>query len=414
MALVDFDRILNENPQKKLNIMYDNLRKNYNTEDAKAYYEFYKEQPLSFIIENSRSIFGEIQFGLPFYESIISNPNLCLFHVLESEKEKVIEFVEKAHENDRILDEHMQMIDHLFETVTTACENMEAIAVVAGYTESLNPEDEYGKEISDALYEYTLHEDNLDEIQALMEEVKDETFLTYSPFVEAVTSDASIIHKRFDIILKESANTPDTCNQYALCIATLSVLNESPSYKLAVTNLHDYNIKIAFETMSDSDLREFEESLAVRKIDGLDSEYVSPVSAVNDLFFDIAENATPDEDDLYIRKNLYLREQATLEPLLNMLLYENSISKDPSTEKVRSHNFFKNPETTLEQALQEVSEKYATYMEEEDSKDSDDDEDDDSDPDEPEDPNEKDDHDDTNDDKDDVDEQKEKDKSSKK
>ena len=88
MALIDKDVILNSNPTKRLRIAFENMKSDYTDSSAKAYMETYKDQPLAFIIENSRYIFSEPMYGFNFYkESVISNDHAFLFTEYENEKE---------------------------------------------------------------------------------------------------------------------------------------------------------------------------------------------------------------------------------------------------------------------------------------------------------------------------------------
>ena len=69
---INYEAILSTD-DKEIVRRHDSLRNNYTTESAEAYYEFYQDKPLSFILRNSRYIFSEPSKGLPFYESVLTN-----------------------------------------------------------------------------------------------------------------------------------------------------------------------------------------------------------------------------------------------------------------------------------------------------------------------------------------------------
>ena len=67
MPELDYEKILYSNPAKKLRIMHENLKQNFSETYAKDYSSVYTQQPLSFLLENSRYIFSEPMYGLAYY-----------------------------------------------------------------------------------------------------------------------------------------------------------------------------------------------------------------------------------------------------------------------------------------------------------------------------------------------------------
>lgn len=84
--------IINGTDTKALRNAFTSLKDNYTEEKASSYCEFYQEKPLSFILENSRYIFAEPTYGLPFYEAIINQEEIPFF-CFESECEKLKDFL---------------------------------------------------------------------------------------------------------------------------------------------------------------------------------------------------------------------------------------------------------------------------------------------------------------------------------
>lgn len=352
MALVNTERILNEVPQKRLLILYNGLKENYTEEKAGEYYEFYHKQPLSFIIENSRYIFGEEKYGLPFYESLIQNPNLCLFNEYYSEREKVKDYItelqEKHADSESLVKAH-----ELKETLTEACMKTHDIIVVAGYGRDVDIEADYGKEISDKVYEYTLGKPVMKDLQMLLESVPAPVFFTYAPFVVNETHETRLLNNRLSTLYLERTDE-EGYREYATDVALVSKLSQSVTYQEAVKHLQNRDARYILESLAESDLRTFAESLSIRKIPGFDPEYTSPVKAVNDLFDEMFEAA--DESKQLIKDNLHVMEKAVYEPLFDLLVYEHSMTDDTS-KLIKGYNFFKEG-TTLEDAMVEISRKY--------------------------------------------------------
>lgn len=92
MNNLDVSKIVNGTDKKALENAFIALKESYSEDSAKAYCEFYQDKPLSFILENSRYIFGEPSYGLPFYEHIINNHEMPFF-CFETECEKIKDFL---------------------------------------------------------------------------------------------------------------------------------------------------------------------------------------------------------------------------------------------------------------------------------------------------------------------------------
>lgn len=92
---INTDAVLNSNPKKKLMIAFENLKKDYTEENAKEYMNLYKNQPLGFIIDNSRYIFSEPFFGYEFYKDVIDNPYAILITEYGNEYDKISDFVDE-------------------------------------------------------------------------------------------------------------------------------------------------------------------------------------------------------------------------------------------------------------------------------------------------------------------------------
>ena len=100
MSFVNKEKILNANPLKRLLIGYEKLKENFTKEAAYSYMSLYKDQPLSFLLENSELIFKEPYYGYDFYKTLMEGENVeyPLFHQYDIEKGKVQNYLDQNKE----------------------------------------------------------------------------------------------------------------------------------------------------------------------------------------------------------------------------------------------------------------------------------------------------------------------------
>ena len=96
---INYENIINGTPNKRIKNAYDFMKSNYTKESAEEFKNAYEKEPLSSIIENSRLIFSEPYFGLPFFESVILNPKYCQFGSFDTERGKLKFFIEENSSN---------------------------------------------------------------------------------------------------------------------------------------------------------------------------------------------------------------------------------------------------------------------------------------------------------------------------
>ena len=184
MAVLDYDAILNSNQKKRLLIGYDNLKQNFNESEAASYSELYKDQPLSFILENSRNIFCEPYFGFDFYKNVImESEKYCMFTELENQKEIVADYM--SEHGEEMGDFQKEMYTGLLDLITEKCNELHNTIVVAGCSLEESKNDEWVRDLSDSLYEGAKNDyENMDKINTLMESVSDEiAYFCYVPYV---------------------------------------------------------------------------------------------------------------------------------------------------------------------------------------------------------------------------------------
>ena len=95
MPYINRDKILYGSPKKRLIIGFENLKQNFTEEAALEYSKLYKDQALSFIIENSRLIFAEPYYGYDFYKETMCGENeYVAFPKYRSEIDKLNTFID--------------------------------------------------------------------------------------------------------------------------------------------------------------------------------------------------------------------------------------------------------------------------------------------------------------------------------
>lgn len=169
MPELNIDRILNENPVKVLIREYEELKKDYTKMNSLKYKALYESQSLSFILENSRYIFGEPMYGCDFYKNIMES-HLIPFDMLKNEYDKVSEYVESY--SNKMSNDQKSSVNELLQCVTEKWEGMKnSCRLYSAMME--NAED--SRKYYDALYEQkTTGKDNSELLFSLLEE-KDNT-----------------------------------------------------------------------------------------------------------------------------------------------------------------------------------------------------------------------------------------------
>ena len=100
MPVLNTEKILTGTDQKKLITAFDSLSHNYTQESARNYQTYYKNKPLSFLIENASFIFREPNYGRPFMEWVATNCPMTYanrLHIKESMEDYVTENEHRMH-----------------------------------------------------------------------------------------------------------------------------------------------------------------------------------------------------------------------------------------------------------------------------------------------------------------------------
>lgn len=170
MPELDYNAILFGNPVKKLIAKHAELQESFSEDLAKDYSKIYMEQPLSFLLENSRYIFSEPMYGLDYYKEKISDKTTYLecAPAYPEELEKVEAFVEAY--GKKMSPEQKTKYDELVTLLQEKVEGSNSIRMMLEY-ESTHPTTEISPVVffthSPVLF---MKEDaNLEELNQVME-----------------------------------------------------------------------------------------------------------------------------------------------------------------------------------------------------------------------------------------------------
>ena len=147
----DVSKIINGTDKKALENNFNALKKSYSEENAKSYCECYQEKPLSFILENSRYIFGEPAYGLPFYEHIINNCEMPFF-CFENECEKIKDFLSEF--GTQMNPEQRTRFQALENTLETKMETYQTEIMLESFLLSKGEDEKAINDYYDSLYLY--------------------------------------------------------------------------------------------------------------------------------------------------------------------------------------------------------------------------------------------------------------------
>lgn len=292
MALVDYDKIVNGTPTKRIINAFNSMKDNYTEESAQEFYNVYSNEPLSAILENSRLIFSEPFNGSKFYSSRISNPSkLCIFESHNDEIEAISSYVE-SYGND-MSDEQKDIYTTLLTEMTDTKNSMKNTIIYSSYI-SENVDDTFEKKLSSLLYEYTYNKDaNVDYEKAFIESFEDNdpvVYLTYAPYVIKTAFENGDLFidlaSQVENIFVESDDT-DSIKMTINSVLCANKLKHDDAYIEAVNTInHNYRqyFKVLMEMTLIDVLNLTKPNITVPVED---VNHYSAESAVNSLFDDI-------------------------------------------------------------------------------------------------------------------------------
>ena len=308
MPELNKDRIFNESPTKVLIREYNSLKNDYSRLNALKYKEYYENEPLSFVIENSRYIFSEPIAGLGFYKNIMEN-SVIPYDKIEDEYCKVIDYYNEFSNN--MSDSQKHEYEMLIESMTNVIEdNKNSINLYNGIMENTD-EISY---IYDVLYEYqngNNEDKNLEILQEFVD-ASDASHLMDITRLSCVIEEVSPnVFNYLNKCYNENASTPE---DYSLNTFTTNVLSRMISDKYvreSVDNISNVNTRHLIQGLSGVVDSETLESVSTEIVKNYTPIYSTPTNSINKIF----------EDEMYAE--MYEEENNTTK--LNNLLCEKAI-----------------------------------------------------------------------------------------
>ena len=362
MSLVNVERILNDNPVKRLSIGFDKLKENYTESAAAEYLNLYKDMPVSFIVENSRMIFSEPYYGLDFYKNhVLEAAMIGTCVALPDEKEKVQNYLE---ENADVMDENQkQLYEDLITEMDHVMEEYAGTITVANYGNMKSGNSDFSKNISDALYEYVMSDDAderdkvLMKIDSLMESVTNPyTFYAYAPYVEA-TVNMPVTGRMFNDFYESETDDCDIAGRIITSVA-LSKLSGDKPYMEAVENIINSNVRRVITEYANTGISAFVNDITSDQVTKENAAlvYVSPTDSINSIFA-FEQTCENNIDELNGKKALVESYAEFLaDEVSNLLLYECQTCDD-LTRPVSGYDIFSEG-TSIADAYAQCSEFY--------------------------------------------------------
>lgn len=339
MSQLDYQKILTSNPTKHLRIAYENLKQNFDEIHAKEYVSIYEGQSIEFLLENSRYIFSEPIYGLPYYESQIfalENVPVCASYY-EDEADKISEMLEAA--KDQMDEEeyaaYEAVRDRLLEYDKQSKNLRTMISYVSEQVEELDPK------TTDSPMAY----------------------LTFAPFMMEGSDDSVAIADRISDIQALCYTENKTNDEWkTLFDATVAanMLTQDPVYMEALRHTTPTFRRcvsiLATESLEDRIIH----AQQVRGTDEFFQEYVTPQASVDAIF------SLQNRSELYAEAFEEEREEVDslcgygYHLLNSVLMEEYANTMDPDQD---ASFFYKESPDTVAHALEYITKKADLYEE---------------------------------------------------
>lgn len=367
MPYINRERILNASPKKRLIIGFDNLKQNFTEDAALEYSHLYKNQPLSFIIENSRLIFAEPYYGYDFYKETMCGDNEYLvFPKYRTEIEKLNTFIEEN--QDKMPTEQLGMYSDLRDKLSEKLDDHKNSETVMGYCALKDPKtSEVVSSISDKVYDYKKAEldgnkEVMDQLQNginsdLNDDIDPNAAIALTPYVIQTTSDSSVMNDNMKKFADEPVGSwtdmPAVESAFDKVII-LSKLMQDKAYVEAVKSVPRTSRVILTEYANEPLDKNLDE-LITERVSSDQSFYSTPMMAVLNVFSDDVDTTMFKEEYDEFRETRYGIRLYVFEKLMDLITYEYQTCDDTDAP-IEGYNFFKEG-TTIEQAFGIVSKK---------------------------------------------------------
>lgn len=343
---LDYDQILHANPTKNLIIRHRELQENYTEENAKDYSELYMNQPISFLLENSRYVFSEPTYGYQYYMDQVTGKENMLECVkaYPEEHEKVQHFLETY--RDEMEPDQIEMFEALEHRLDELSKGSQHIRMMLDYMTERFGEDELDATI-------TTHP---------------MIYLALTPFeMMKENADPEMLDRIHDLsqLLLIGSNDTDKWKEMFESMVTAGLLMTDSVYVEAVNQLprdfrnvvkHLSQLSIRDQIRSINEVRENPDDMFYR-------EYVSPENAVQSIF-GMMEDQTNYADALATEKAYYDDLSGYAYDLLSSLAtFEYTHCEDPGQPLVGFQGIF-TESTTVEDAMNWLNSEASKYVSE--------------------------------------------------
>lgn len=374
MSFVNKEKILNANPLKRLLIGYEKLKENFTEEAAYSYMSLYKDQPLSFLLENSELIFKEPYYGYDFYKTLMEGENVeyPLFHQYDIEKGKVQNYLDQNKGKMSIKQE--EMYEDLLSCLKDQEEKFKNCKTVCGYLQGEYPQLNTDiPELCDDLYDYnkccTRGERDVvsRKIKDKMCNIPNSAYNLYAPFVNRATHDPSLIARSDMEEIKDASvfrgeNYKSEFESYIESVFLVSKLFDDAVYEESVREVPNVTIRSIFTGYHKESAREQINNIVTEHVSEMETFYASPKASVNKIFNDVLDDAIYEEEFREAKEYCLGLQKIAYDKLSDIILYEYLDTTDLESP-VSSYSFF-SENTTVEEAMQMIIEKVNEINEE--------------------------------------------------
>ena len=374
MSFVNKEKILNANPLKRLLIGYEKLKENFTEEAAYSYMSLYKDQPLSFLLENSELIFKEPYYGYDFYKTLMEGENVeyPLFHQYDIEKGKVQNYLDQNKEKMSI--KQAEMYEDLLSCLKDQEEKFKNCKTVCGYLQGEYPQLNADiPELCDDLYDYnkccTRGERDIvsRKIKDKMCNIPNSAYNLYAPFVNRATHDPSLIARSDMEEIKDASvfrgeNYKSEFESYIESVFLVSKLFDDAVYEESVREVPNVTIRSIFTGYHKESAREQINNIVTEHVSQMETFYASPKASVNKIFNDVLDDAIYEEEFREAKEYCLGLQKIAYDKLSDIILYEYLDTTDLESP-VSSYSFF-SENTTIEEAMQMIIEKVNEINEE--------------------------------------------------
>lgn len=356
MPMVNVERILNESPKKRLIIGWNKLKQNFTESEAANYQNIYKDQPLSFILENSNMIFTEPYFGRGFYKEVFEHAAEYPYPFsVSGEVGKVKEYITtyEAKMSDTQMQEYKELLSFMESTMASVD------GLLFEETAGAEVEKDRILKLSDALYSH--------DADTVVEEFTNVTsasvFFSFLPAVYECTKDASFVlneTKRFstsDAVLESETLNEENFTKFVENSLVIGKLTADDRFMESVNAL-PRTIRILYTGYKEENIMEHAQELTKLRLAELPvGPVITPEHAVNSIFTDIVMEFTADNN-----RELKQRNEKLMGIMYGKLfdqVYQEYVQSDDTSSQIHGYPFFES--MTIEDAFHYVTEKDNQY-----------------------------------------------------